>query len=119
MWNITLIFLTVVWQQPIRFAISSIDMSVDESKDAILPISAADSAHPLCDTTVLLMLFSRDEVGADTSKMYQSSSRNTIDPKFGTISGTLTQRHAPKSATAIASDKTGFRPLELRLKGMT
>jgi len=55
-----LIFFTVLAQQPMRFAICPIDMSVDESRDAILSISAPDSAHPFCATTVLLMLIARE-----------------------------------------------------------
>ena len=42
-----LIFFTVLWQHPMRFAILSIDMSVDESSDTTLPTSAVDSAHPV------------------------------------------------------------------------
>jgi hypothetical protein len=50
----------VLWQHPMRFAILSIDMSVDESSDTTLPTSAVDSAHPFCATTVLLMLIARE-----------------------------------------------------------
>ena len=51
-----MIFFTVLRQQPMRLAICSIDMSVDERRDTILPTSAPDSAHPFCDTTLLPML---------------------------------------------------------------